>query len=129
MKKVKGKANKAGKKRTKNEVMKTVEELNRTESLVNVNEPEKAEQKLKEKKSAQEKEKPKRKSKYQIISEYIKQHNGQYSRSELITALSKDHQICAGTAGAFLADARNEKYKPVWLTENLMERNGKIFME
>ena len=116
-------APKASKKRSKNDVMETIQELNREASLIIDNEPEK------EEKPAQKKEKPKRISKYQIISEYIKQHNGQFSRAELIAALAKDHQICTGTAGAFLADARNEKYKPAWLAENLHERDGKIFLE
>ena len=67
MKKTKGKANK---KRIKQEVINRVDEINRGDV----------------------KEKPKRISKYRVISEYIRQHNGEFSRQELIAALEKDHQ-------------------------------------
>ena len=129
--KMKKKATKATKKRTKKQVQETVEKLNRGGSLINDNEPEKADCKsiVNEEKPVQEKEKkPLKKSKYMVISEYIKQHNGEYNRQELLDILEKECGIVKGTSTAALSDFKSSKYKPVWLTENLIEENGKIFL-
>jgi len=103
------KENKVSKKQHKEKILKTVEELNRGE--------------IKEKPAKERKP-----SKYQIAAQYIREHSGQFSRKELIENLEREG-ICAGTSGAFLSDAKNQKYKPSWLSEDLVEREGKIYLE